>query len=420
MPKFGTANSAKTFSAAKAATEKANVTVVMMIDNANLVDNPANNEDVSYTADLEASIREIGFVDPIDVTAYGQDDGKYMIISGHRRRATGVKLGITSFPCIVHNFQSDADIENWLLLLNSYRDSEKDPLLFMRRCKATEAYLNRIGFDGSIRTEIARRLGLSAQQTDRYLALSKVITPVHELIRKELVGVSSVVPLATHTPEEQAEIYDIMTVASGIGVELTRGLVKKIVDAYRNGCRSWAAVSEFKESKKDESNDLANGLFADAISATTSSAGTTDDEKKHDRNSEVRREFDPIAAEADRMDAAASDVDFDEEVTHGEDSEFGCEDKPVPKSKSEKKEKTDFDRADDVLAALQNINDACNSVYSFRNDMDAKNALRTMQSTICQIVDEMLMIADEHKAQSIKVQLGGLIYEKLVENGFLK
>ncbi len=43
-------------------------------------------------------------------------------------------------PCIGHNFQSDADIENWLLLLNSYRDSEKDPLLFMRRCKATEAW----------------------------------------------------------------------------------------------------------------------------------------------------------------------------------------------------------------------------------------------------------------------------------------
>lgn len=108
------------------------------------------------------------------------------------------------------------------------------------------------------------------------------------------------------------------------------------IDAYRNGCRSWAAVSEF-------------------ISATTSSAGTTDEKKKHDRNSEVRREFDPIAAEADRMDAAASDVDFDEDVTHGEDSEFGCEDKSVPKPKSEKKEKTDYDRADDVLAALQNI-----------------------------------------------------------------
>ena len=46
-----------------------------MISNDDLLDNPKNAEDITDTADLEASIQEIGFVDPIDVTPFGAPDG---------------------------------------------------------------------------------------------------------------------------------------------------------------------------------------------------------------------------------------------------------------------------------------------------------------------------------------------------------
>jgi len=106
-----------------------------LIDNSALIDYPNNGEDILYTADLENSINELGFTDPIEVTDYKMPDGQYMILSGHRRRAAGVKCGMTLFPCIIKTFENEKDIQNNVLLANSQRDSEKDPLLYCNRYK---------------------------------------------------------------------------------------------------------------------------------------------------------------------------------------------------------------------------------------------------------------------------------------------
>lgn len=81
--KFETAGSAKKIKeVAKVSAEKAQVIVVKMINNSCLHDCPNNHEDITDTADLENSIKELGFTDPIEVTSFGQSDGEYMIVSG--------------------------------------------------------------------------------------------------------------------------------------------------------------------------------------------------------------------------------------------------------------------------------------------------------------------------------------------------
>lgn len=95
---------------AKASAEKAQVTVLKMISNDCLVDYPKNQEDITDTTDLENSIKELGFTDPIEVTNFGQKDKVYMIVSGHRRRQAGVKCGMDIFPCIVRTFTNDNKI----------------------------------------------------------------------------------------------------------------------------------------------------------------------------------------------------------------------------------------------------------------------------------------------------------------------
>lgn len=230
---FGKVNN-KTFeNVARVSEEKAQVIVVKMIPNENLNDYPNNREDVIDTLDLENSIKQLGFTDPIEVTSFGQPEGEYMIVSGHRRRQAGVKVGIKVFPCIVKNFTSKYDVENYVLLANSQRDSAKDPLLFCKRYKMHEEYLKSVYFGGNIREEIAKRLGVSIQQADRYNSMNKVILPVWELVRQEAVSMSAVLPMASHTESEQAEILDLLCGALQKGKNLTREYVKRIIDEYR-------------------------------------------------------------------------------------------------------------------------------------------------------------------------------------------
>ena len=120
---------------AKKSDEKSQILSLKIIDNENLIDYPRNNEDVTQTEDIQIAIRENGFSDPIEVTDYGMEPDKYMIVSGHRRRCAGVKEGMTKFPCIIRHFENEQNIYNYVLMSNSHRDSAKDPLLYCKRYK---------------------------------------------------------------------------------------------------------------------------------------------------------------------------------------------------------------------------------------------------------------------------------------------
>ena len=63
---FGTSAMAKRIEQVKqTSAEKAQVIVIKMIKNDDLLDYPKNHEDITNTIDLEKSISEIGFSDPL-------------------------------------------------------------------------------------------------------------------------------------------------------------------------------------------------------------------------------------------------------------------------------------------------------------------------------------------------------------------
>ena len=260
MPKNKFSNFDNTFKeVAEASAKKANVYTLINISTADLIDYPKNQEDTGDTADIENSISEVGFIDPIEVTGYGQPDGKFMIISGHRRRAAGVKCGIDYFPCITRNFDSDEEVYNYVLLSNNHRDSSKDPLLYCRRYKMHEEYLNQINFTGNYRTEISKRLGISKAQADRYNAMNRIIVPVWDMVRDEAVSISGVFPLASHSPEEQEEIVVMMNECLDSGEGLSREIIKMIVEAYRDGKRRYKEINSGVAVNLIDRNDEAPG-----------------------------------------------------------------------------------------------------------------------------------------------------------------
>ena len=397
---FNNANTARAFEAAKKSSLKADVITVKMISNEDLLDYPHNHEDVTDTADLENSIKELGFTDPIEVTSFGQADGKYMIVSGHRRRTAGVKCGISAFPCIVKPFDSESQIANYVLLANSQRDSAKDALLFMKRYKLHEAYLENSGFSGNFRSEIAKRMGLSVQQADRYAALSQLIVPILDLVQQEEVGMSSVMPIAPHSVEEQQEIYEIMMVAHTNGISLTRATVKDIVSAYREGRKTWAAVREWISSQKNTSVKTPDfGFDNPRIVSDTPVVGASN------RNDEVHREYDVISAEADRADeeqarwnALNTDSDSDSvEVLNDTESTNTGEKSSTSKTHDEPtaKEKNINNSANDIVKALNKLVGTLHEPYSFDSSDDASKMLEVMARTIRNIIYEMSSISDE-------------------------
>lgn len=377
---FGNAGSMKAVAnAKKVEQEKAQVVALQNISNDNLIDNPKNGEDISFTADLEESMKQNGFTDPMEVTDFGMDSGKYMILSGHRRRMAGVKVFGKEFffPCIVRHFDNAEQVQNYTLMANAQRDSAKDPCLFCARYKLHEEYLESIGFKGSKREEIAKRLGISAQQADRYNNMNKIILPVWDMVRAEIVGISSVQPMAKHTKEEQLVIYNIMQSAVDKGVNLSRDTVKKIVDGFREGKTTWEEIADMP---RDSGLPL-NG-FADSEPSESRDNG-----ESGNRNDEVNREHDPIADELDAMDEAEREWNENQQ-----DNEDGAEEKekhePTPEEKALK-------LGEDIAKQLAKLDTSLQDIWKCKDKESAVDIVINMKSTMLALVDEMVRVSDD-------------------------
>lgn len=383
MAKFDKAGAVKSFGeVGKKAAEKATVITIQNISNENLLDNPENGEDVTFTEDLELSMKENGFTDPLEVTDFEQEDGKYMILSGHRRRRAGTKVGISVFPCLVRHFQNANEVKNYMLSSNAQRDSAKDPFLFSKRYKMHEQYLAESGFKGNVRQEVAKRLGLSVQQADRYNTMNKIILPVWDMVRAETVGMSSVQPMASHNEKEQKEICSIMEEALKKGVTLTRDTMKTLIDGYRAGKKTWAEIADLPRDSGLPLNPFINP-----------EPGETREPGEHNRNDEVRREFDPIAEEADREDAERAEWERQqEEGVGGEDGEAPEKEKKPPLSESEKQEK----RAKDIMAAIHKLDTNLAEIYQCENEEAGGEMLDAMGSIVSIIIDEMKNLSEEY------------------------
>lgn len=415
---FGKANSAnKIKEVAKASKEQANVIQVKMISDENLVNHPRNNEDISDTEDLELSIKQNGFTDPIEVTTFGMEEGKYLIVSGHRRRAAGRKQKITTFPCIVKTFESEADVYNYVLLANSQRDSSKDPLLYCKRYKMHEEYLKESGFKGSIREEIAKRLGLSPQQADRYKQMNEIILTVWDMIKDGKVGMSSVLPMAQFRPDEQEEIVEMFNDCLANGGNLTREACKKMIDGYRDGKKSYLEIAQMD--MKDIVS-VQTGSAGVSVMSVSTEPGETKERPITNRNDEVNYDY-------SHREGLLSDQDpyKDERLTE-EDKEViekaGKRDKAQPagdeaddKKKNGKKLKTLLGKLEDFMV---------NEFFSFDDDGEGLDVMVSMSALAKVLFYEMEEIKfncciDNKKYESL---LCGLIkdlqvYQVRMENG---
>lgn len=397
---FGNAGSAKTIKAvAQASNEKANVITVKMVSDENLIDYAKNNEDITDTTDLENSMKELGFTDPIEATDYGMEEGKYTIVSGHRRRMAGRNVGIKTFPVIVKHFKSDEEVRNYVLLANSQRDSAKDPLLFCKRYKMHEEYLKEANFKGSVREEIAKRLGISTQQADRYNQMNKVILPVWDMIREEKVGMSSVLPMATLTEAEQEEVLTIFNEALDNQQNLTRDLCSKLIKGYKEGKKSYLEIIqiEMNNAMTPPVMPISSQYIVD-----NGEGGARENDNPFPRNNEVNYDY---SHREDYSDLKTPEDDYKEERLTEEDYkaiELASK-QAQAETEEDGKEKKKLTEEEKMLIAGENIqknlaklDTQLSNFYKFISNGQAEDVLYKMFELMIVLQSEAHEIADEY------------------------
>lgn len=386
---FGKANNSKIEAIAKKSNEQANLISIKYIEDEKLVDYPLNNEDVSYTEDIELSIKEQGFTDPIEITDFNMEDDTYMIISGHRRRMAGRKQNIKAFPCIIRHFNNENAMRNYVLMANSHRDSAKDPLLLPKRYLGHEEYLKSINFKGSKREEIARRMGLKVAQADRYNQLNKVIVPFWDMIAEEIIGISNVTDsgLYTHSVEEQEEILIIFKEAVAKDVKLTREVCKNIVVGYRNGKRTWA---EIEADNTPKANPIMTNFPSTDVS-DNSNDNASNDVDPLSRNNEVNYDT------SHREDLPSGTDPYKEERLDQDDYDvINNSNKDNEEKENEKEQKPkDIAQGEKIIKTLSNLEGALNEVFRFESIEQNKTAIKTFGSMSELLLDNIENILGE-------------------------
>jgi ParB family chromosome partitioning protein len=140
---------------------------------------PRRRFDEAALADLAASIKEQGIVQPIVVVASGPD--RFEIVAGERRWRAAAKAGLTRVPVVVRERRSDRDMLELALVENLQRE-DLNPL------EAAEAYHRLREEFGLTQEQIAGRVGKDRATVANALRLLKLPAAVRERIREGAIS----------------------------------------------------------------------------------------------------------------------------------------------------------------------------------------------------------------------------------------
>jgi ParB family chromosome partitioning protein len=127
-------------------------------------------------AELTASIRQQGVLQPVLVVRAAADDGqaKYTLIAGERRLRAAKEAGLTTIPCVIRE-ASDQQMLEWSLIENIQRSD----LNAIERAQAYRHYMDSFGLTAA---EVADRMGESRPNVTNYLRVLDLCDDVQAML----------------------------------------------------------------------------------------------------------------------------------------------------------------------------------------------------------------------------------------------
>ena len=176
---------------------------------------PRRNFPEAEIAELEASIRDKGVLQPILVRPSPKGGGVFEIVAGERRWRAAQKAGLTSIPALVRNLPDDRAFEVAIV-----ENVQREDLNAMEEAQAYAALMKRLGYT---QDQAATAVGKSRSHLANTVRLLQLPTAVqdHVLYGRLTAGHARAI-LASDDQEKIAE----QIVAKGLSVRDAEALVR--------------------------------------------------------------------------------------------------------------------------------------------------------------------------------------------------
>lgn len=167
-----------------------------------------NNIDMTKLVD---SIKESGIVEPVILRE--KDNGRYEMISGHRRMKAGLLSGLKTIPSIIRNLSDD---EATIIMVDSNLKREK--LLPSEKAFAYKMKMEAISHQGKTSCQVGTRSddmisensNDSARQVQRYIRLTNLIPELLKMVDKEIIAFSPAVEISFLSKDMQLALLDFI------------------------------------------------------------------------------------------------------------------------------------------------------------------------------------------------------------------
>ena len=171
--------------------------------------------------EMADSIKKHGVLTPAVVRK--KEDGRYELISGHRRKKACEIAGIDLLPVVVREmdrdesiiFMVDSNLQREKLLPSEKAYSYKMRLEAMNRKagRPSRENLTQVGSDLEKRRtneELGAIVGESREQIRRYIRLTELIPPLLDMVDDKRIAFNPAVELSYLPIELQAELFDVI------------------------------------------------------------------------------------------------------------------------------------------------------------------------------------------------------------------
>ena len=176
-------------------------------------DHPFQVKDDESFQKLCDSIQKYGVLSPL--LARPTEDG-YEIVSGHRRKAAALSMGLDKLPVLVRDMTDDEAV---ILMVDS--NIQRENLLPSEKAFAYKMKIEAIKHQGKstscsvctkLRSDetIALQSNVSARTVQNYIRLTYLTKPILDLVDEQRIAFSPAMELSYLTKQEQAELWDIM------------------------------------------------------------------------------------------------------------------------------------------------------------------------------------------------------------------
>ena len=168
--------------------------------------------------EMAESVKRFGVLSP--AVARQKEDGRYELISGHRRKKACELAGIDKMPVIVRNmdrdeaiiFMVDSNLQRERLLPSEKAFSYKMKLDAMKRKQGEITDLTSAPMVQKLtsRELLAEKSGDSHEQVRRYIRLTELTPDLLQIVDDGKIAFRPAVELSYLTKEEQASLHEAM------------------------------------------------------------------------------------------------------------------------------------------------------------------------------------------------------------------